>query len=298
MIGIFSNPLKTLLASALAAGLSLPLAGCLKSESTEGDVFIEIETDVLSIIPPSGGEAGTIVTRTVEWWCYDGVAVADTMIESTRYAIVGGKLYIWEDGYCNADVALNGSSSTIIGTWTASGSALTATTPVPQPYREPGCYDDDGYEDDFAEIFQNASVTYTVTESKVKAKIAGTLCLAPLFAEGFTYDGYVEATSTGCASVTIKNLEENKTATISAKMQNNNFAIEFSHGSSKCTLTMPLMPDEQSVCTVEDQFDSFGMCMFGSGFFGEMEGLAKAQSGAPSARDFTSALRKSLPFSR
>jgi hypothetical protein len=249
------------------------------------------------------------VTRYNEYECYGTTLHTETYDDTARYVITGGKLYIWSDGRCLADVVLSGSSSTITGKWTAT--SLTFTDSVPAAYRSAECTDDyydyyDYYSDNYGDeeslpdIFENLKATYTITGDNIHGRLSGELCLAPVMAGTFAGEDSsgITVVSSSCSSVTLRNGMENTTATVTSTLQDGAIVTTFSSGDSVCALPGSFdLSDEPPVCSESDGdgLEYFG-CLVGSGFFGDFTFEKKAS--IPTERRFKSALKRRLPFAR
>lgn len=292
-----SNITSLLASLALLAAFS----GCtlFEDESVEdGTISIEGTVEVVSITHPQGAEPGSIITRDVDYWCEDGELEEEEYTDSSLYVISGGKLYVWTDGNCVTDITMSGTSSTIVGTWTTT--SITSSDSVPAAYRPATCEDDDEDFEGVDEVLTSVNASYTISNTSIQTRLSATLCFAPVLAAEFTGQDDIEVLSTSCASVQIRNTDAGQSATISTTLKNGVVTSKFVSGDSTCTLTLPFdVSDEMPVCTEEDDegemYEAYGLCIYGSGFYGDLS-LGK-KAAVPSEQKLKAALKK-LPFTR
>lgn len=237
--------------------------------------LLEFDMSVLNSLNPT---SGTMITREIEYYCdTTGATLADTTIDTSFYAVTGGKLYTWDDPKaCYAD-QMSGTSTTVIGTWTAIEGMQVQ---IPAAYKPAGCtgLQDSSY-DDFGGLFENATVIYTVSATKVHAKISGDVCFAELFSDSFVDTGNgITASNLSCASVDLTNSSNHTTATITSTFSNNTLGLQFKSGSSTCTISEPIpVPGVLPNCS-QAQDTTFFTCLDNSPFF--QTALAKKSAGS------------------
>jgi hypothetical protein len=242
---------------------------------------------VTQIVAPVSSTPGTISTVEVDTYCEEGELITDSMDVESRYLISGGKLSLWEDGDCFV-TKLSGSSSTIIGTWTAN--TLAFTDSVPAAFRA-GCMEED--EGD-VQFFDSVSVQYQVTSTQVNSQLSARVCYARVLGSFFTeLEGEYQTVSDGCRESKIRNVEEGKTATFTSSYRNDTVSLGFSYNNKVCkgsTLTEFVTPTTCSDSD-EDGLDAFFGCVVESGFYGSV-GLEKRHALGKSFRKAVSNVRK------
>jgi hypothetical protein len=268
---------KSILAVLFGTLSVLVLGGCLTNDEPSGggsDFSFTAEVDVLNITEPQASAAGTITTRSIDTYCDEGDLVTDTSIETSKYAISGGHMLLWSQGDCLA-TRLTGSSSTIVGTWTAA--SLVAVDSVPAAFRPAICNEDE-FEEEDAELFENVSVEYKISSTKIQGKTSGTVCFASTFASSFedsSISGF-EVVSEDCSTVKVRNLSTNKVATITSEYKDGSAIVKFAYGKSVCTGSIYLGLSNAAPTCSEDEdedesLDEYSMCTFQSGFYGEFD---------------------------
>lgn len=307
---------------ALAGTLSLGLASCLTSDETDGSgaprLSVNSGAKILLNTPPSGGEPGTLVVRSTEYYCTDevgdpieGTAIAETYVDTTRYVITGGKLYNWTEGDCWADVQ-SGTSTTLVGTWTID--PANSTVKVPVAYRESHCqaaYDEcevfGDCPDDVSEgedaVFQNVTATSRVMADSITTSVTGDLCLAASYGTLFTVmtDSLVVPVSNGCTEATLRNTESQETATFTSSAQGNVHTVSYKHKGTTCSFELyqgAITATTNCSEVPETNFDGFVACLGASGFFtSSEEDFALMKKSLETSNEALEILKgKNLPF--
>ena len=257
---------RTLTPLALAACAIFGMYACLGLEKKDkdsggGSLTWEFDLDVLNSV---GGTSGTIITRQVQYECENKKAVADTEIDTSFYAVNGGSLYLWDDPKACYAQQLSGSSSTILGTWTASTNTDEVVIPAAnKPQACTGGPDSSG--EDLSALFEDGTVTYTVSSSKIHAKVSGTVCLADQISNEFADSGSgFTVVSTSCSSVELKSTQNQKTLTITSSFANNAMTVSYKSGAT-CTMssvfpTPGVVPD-CSKSQFGDADSTFSVCL-------------------------------------
>jgi len=287
------------LLSSIVVGLALVgnFTGCTTDSSgsgSGGNFSTSFETDVQSITAPSGSAAGTIVTRSVDAYCDAGDLVRDTTTDTSKYIVTGGNLYLWTQGDCLA-TKLTGTSTTIIGTW--KGASLAFTDSVPAAFRPSMCSGDDE-EVDTSGFFENFSVEYQVSSSKITGKLSGKVCFAGTFADSYHDSTFSDAgytvTSEGCTQLKLRN-PSNKTATITSDYRNDSATVTFTYGNKVCTGSYSLGLEAPTSCSEDDtdgtSLTAYGTCVAQSGFFGDISAEKRAALGKSMSKAVKSSFR-------
>jgi hypothetical protein len=262
------------------------LGGCLTGGDSDQDPtkFLDnFEADVVDIDPPDSdeGEPGLIKTAGTYFYCEDGELVEEAFQEDFNYALTNGSLYLWEEDDCTA-MKLSGSSSTVIGKWTSEN----LSTRIPSAYRPYDCEGEDPEDNEYEYFLEDASVTHTISSSKIKTKVTGTLCFAPLFAMEFSYVGDVTTVSSTCETVELKNGDD-QTATLTAKFTKDALVETIVYNGETCQLTYASSSDDEaSTCSeesdneFEDAYDEFRDCLDETGFTDGFPGLGYSEKRA------------------
>jgi hypothetical protein len=210
-----------------------------------------------------------------------GNLASEKTVDTSSYAIEGGTLYIWTDGECLADVVLDGSASTIVGTWTSSTlgdrhdslPAKYRPAQCPAPDSSDGEDEGDGPSDSL--LFDNISATYRISETGILVTFSGRLCFARALADMFTgFGDSIEVASSGCTSAQLVNTADTLTAALSSDFEGGIATLTFTHDTTTCVLENAIeLPGTDRICSEGgDPFETFGECVGESGFFGMMGG--------------------------
>ncbi len=286
----------------LAVILLLPMllvTGCLTGNSGEekknGDkgnnggnnsgnaTLFEFLGEVLDITPSQGSEPGMLVIRSTEYYCEDdgeqfvpGPPQAEKFVDEMLYVITGGNLYLWDAGSCMAEVYTGGSSS-LTGTWNGADTM----DKVPLAYRDSRCtqayYDEceeygDCEEADYSDggLFEDVSLTVTITTDSMKARMTGKICQAREWAQEMAdYASGVELVSSGCTSSELLVESTGKKAKFTSELKDGVLTLEIAYNGMTCTRTEPWsqMTADSECSEYEDAFSSdFGDCLEESGF--------------------------------
>jgi hypothetical protein len=266
------------------------LLGCVTDDEPKGseeetpseeipskEVSYDLTMDVVEITAPGAGVPGSLVTRSLEYYCEDGVAGIDTLEEEQFFHIAGGSLFLWAEGDCLA-TKLSGSSSSVVGTWTTNSLAITDSVPAAFRPADPEDCNEYGQEPGDTEILEDGSVSYVISETQVKAKITGEFCFARTFAASLALESSEDyaIVSDECTVVKVRNLEASKTATFTSTFKDQKVSLRVSYNGDVCRFSLPLsLGDEPPVCSEdsgsEAEYEAFGECLYESGFLGAFE---------------------------
>jgi len=297
--------------------LALGLTSCLGSDEKGGGTpraSLRFSSEILLNTPPSGSEPGTLVLRSVEYFCEDemgdpleGEPNVEVSVDTSRYVITGGKLYTWEEGECWATVQ-TGSSTALTGTWTIDPNA--SEVKVPAAYRDAHCqsvYDECALFEDCPDevaaeeeiLLQNMTAVSRVTADSIHMSLDADVCYASFIAGLFFVTGPVVATVEGCTSTTLKNEETDETATFTSSAAGDVHTITFKHKGSTCSMEAyeGIVTANTNCSEVpETSYNAFLGCVIGSGFFdtGDMPLEKKSLETLNEALDLLKG--KNLPF--
>lgn len=274
----------------LAAALfTVAITGCLTggdsddgdSDSDDGDYLIKVDAEVLAITPPQGTEPGRLVTRNTDYSCYDeeddwivGTAQPLTYTDTANYAITGGKLYVWSGSECMGEV-YSGTSSTINGTWTSTGTM----EPVPDAYRNASCagwldvceeYGDCGEGGDFAELFDSLVIRTTISSTGLESRFTGGFCHAREWGEEWPeYLNGIELVSSSCSLVELRNVSAGKIAILTNSLKDGEVTLNVAYNGNTCVRKDIFGPATATTqCPDLDlDHDSFYGCLEESGFY-------------------------------
>jgi hypothetical protein len=178
-----------------------------------------------------------------------GHATSDTILDTALYSIIEGKLYLWSEGDCVAG-SMSGSSTTIIGSWTATG-VVGSGNPgervlVPSNYRASSCPStlppDTSHSQGLPIV--NPASTLTISASKIDIQESGDLCYAEKIygdtANHFFGSSNLTVTSASCSSVSLTNAVNQRTFTATSGFQNNKVNVSVASGGRTCTSTFSL----------------------------------------------------------
>jgi hypothetical protein len=264
------------------AGLAVAvLGGCLAADTNEdgSTTFnVQSEVEIVSLTTPTGDVPGVIVTKSVEYDCWDGELDSMEYIDTSYYAITGGKLHVWSGWDCMG-TSMTGTSTTIQGTWTVAD--LEAQDSVPAAYRDPDCESEEEYEE---YSLGTMSATYVISNQSIKGNAKVTLCAGNIGAMAFEGNELVEVVTSGCDAVQIRYLNNNKTATISYAFKNGNLVQKFTYAGKTCSYTTSLgLSDGPPICAEESddmaELEEFGECVEESGFGSQTAGKRGVSSG-------------------
>ena len=251
------------------------LGGCLTGDDSEkaSNFSLSNEIEITNIEEPDteNGEPGILSTLSLDYSCMDEEAVAHEYEGTLHYAFTSGFLYLWYSGECTA-IKFEGSSSRIQGTWTATDLSVR----IPSAYRPTECESTTPYETYLERILDKPSVTYTISSSRIKAKVTGTFCMAPVLA--YQYGGPdADVVSSSCSSVKLKN-EDGRTATLSMTYNGkDDTAVEtIAYNGRTCRMKHSMgLSDAPPSCSEEasddfvEQMVAFQECMEDSDFYSD-----------------------------
>jgi|GEM_PF-3858065 len=258
------SPSRRLGPVVLVAACTALIGGCLGGDDkADGRSYT---TEVIDI----DRDAGVITTRDVYYYCDDiDDVVADTIISQERFEIAGQRLYRWEGGYSCMANRLSGTSTDIVGTWTANPPVY-ADAPV----------NDDAYCDavtlsdrqEFNTFLRSATITEKITEAGITTTVSGEVCWAEqwgwLLITNAGMDGEIEITERDCSSATLENAD-GETAQVTARELGDALAVKFTSGGASCEVRIK-DDNGQAACSDPDNSQTaLESCAYGSGFFGE-----------------------------
>jgi hypothetical protein len=294
VFGLFSGFL------ALAA-----LGGCMTSGDSESSSSFSLsnEIGIAGIEEPDeeAGDPGVLTTVSTIYTCVDGELEEKEVEDGAMfYAITGGSLYLWYEGNCSAS-KFSGSSSDITGTWTSTSLSVR----IPSAYRPVGCEGTTPYDTYLERILDEAVVTYTISSSKIKGKVSGTFCLAPVLAD--QYGGPdANVVSSGCAAVKLESEDAGRIATISATYNSKDDTVveTIAYNGETCRIEYPMgLSIAPPTCSEEEEEDdfiermeAFQDCMEDSDFYEDFGyGVVERRaSGLPTSLE--KALERARPF--
>lgn len=250
--------------------ISLALASCIGGGS-DGDSGFSLDGhfDVLSI----DRDAGTITTRAAVNVCVGGESVAETDTTTDRYVIEDGKLLLWDEEECTAQI-LEGSSSDIVGTW--KGSGLDSELPIPAGYRPPHCPDTVEVDSTTLPFAENLSVTYQVTETRISFKASGDICMMDVVTGVMMEDGFT-VESSSCNYAVLK-APDGERAEVTLSFSGRTMTAGFSAMGKSCALISELtMPGHTLDCAKQQaRQEAFMSCMEEMGGSPQAKALGKA----------------------
>lgn len=246
---------KILTPIAFAAAAIFGMYACLFSSGSggggaNGAPLLQGSAEVVSITPPTASAPGKLVVRTIYSHCSGAgdELVTDTSIDTSFYYIASGKLILWYYGGDCVAGALSGTSTTIIGTWTATNTKLDDYTGervlVPSAYRDASCPStlppDSSSAVGYFDIY-NVTATYTVSSSKIETQLNGDFCYArDSYGDSSTYTPYggqkLKVTNVSCSSVELTDTTNQKKLNFTVKLQNGVMIYSTASGGKTCTL--------------------------------------------------------------
>jgi hypothetical protein len=228
--------------------LSLALVSCLGGDDGDGGSNFSIDGsfDVLAI----DRAAGTITTRTTFYACEEGESVAEVDTSFDNYAIKDGKLILWEEEECVAQI-LHGTSTDIVGTW--KGTGVEAGEPIPSEYRPSHCpavVEVDTTGEDF---MSDLTVTYQVTETRISFSASGEVCVVeamtvPMVEDGFTVE------SGGCNHAVLRDPGGDRME-VAVSLSGSRMSASFQSKGKTCTLASDLAMPGKTIDCKQQQAD-------------------------------------------
>jgi hypothetical protein len=155
---------------------SLALFACLGGDGGGGDGAFVLEGDIK--VTNINRTEMTMTTEATTYECEDGQLITEIDTTQNSYRIQDGKVVIWNEEDCTA-MTLTGTSSDIAGTWKGTGLEMEDSIPANIPHTCIYTPDPDGSDS----LFDDLSVTYTVTASNIHMRATGTVCMGPMVAE-------------------------------------------------------------------------------------------------------------------
>lgn len=221
---------EILLASSLAV---IPLA-CMTGETKDGDApLIQGRMKILSI----DRNAKIIRFESQAWDCETNPPTSTFDTAKAYYEITGGKLWIWDDGVCEA-IGYSGTGTDIVGHWQSLGPILTKPAPnapascANTPSQLPFTY------------IQDQAIDITLSETEMISNTSGTLCSAEM--QMYDLLGYdadtattkeFKITSKKCTEATATRLSDNKVATFTSQYANGTATTTVQFNGKTCSLT-------------------------------------------------------------
>jgi len=260
------------------AALAAILAGCQgSSNGPESDTpFAKTETSIQDL----DLEKATYTTREIHPRCDTAAppGAQDTVLTHFRYRIAGGVLQTWVEGECLTQFHAQGSSPTLLGTWTSSEVGWPDSVPLdsrPAKCQPPS--DGSGLAEIAKSASRNLEARFEISSEKLTTFFYGEICTAELEATFLFIPGKESRLENmNCSSVTLVNGNTGAKAVFTSRYvqdEPRHQEVSFSFAGKTCTKVSG--PEE--TCAEEAQNDAsqqaFKTCIQESGFLaGDPEG--------------------------
>jgi hypothetical protein len=240
--------------------------------------------------------AKSLIVENVDEYCEGANVTSDTTRDTSLYAFVGGKFWLWDKGECNGQVFTSTSSSTDpVGDFTL----LDGAAELPGDLKA-GCTP--GESEDAH--FDNFKATYKLTETNISGNFSLEICPADFYGSFFTdfllQDPNVALTKNTCKQLVFNN-EAGESGTLDFSKKGDSLQFAFTYKTEKCQAARDFSFSNKTPVCPEDNgpVEAFFLCMSESGF---MEAAALGAPGSmaktSSAKTSTAARSVRLPMSR
>ncbi|MEO6098666.1 MAG: hypothetical protein ABIW76_24615, partial [Fibrobacteria bacterium] len=269
--------------------LENPETGALIAMSTTDDVGLEYTGSFSAKIHSINRTAKSMMVENVDVYCEGASVVRDTTLDTTLYAFVGGKFWLWVKGECSGQVFTT-TSTDPVGNFTL----LDPAGELPADLRV-GCVSEIRNQDS---PFENFNANYQVTETRFSGDISVDLCPADYFgfyfADPLFLDTNVSLTKNTCKQMIFEN-GAGETAALDFSKKGDSLWFDFTFKDKKCVGSLDFRLSGKDPVCPEDSgtVKSLLKCMLGSGF-ADTAGIG----GAPKGAAKTSAAVPALGFGR
>lgn len=243
--------------------------------------------------------AKTLIVENVDEYCDGADVIRDTTRDTSLYAFVGGKFWLWDKGECNGQVFTTTSSSTDpVGDFTL----LDGVAELPGDLKA-GCVPAESED----APFDNFKATYKVTETKISGNFSLEICPADFygtfFADYLLQDPNVALTKNTCKQLVFSN-KAGESGTLDFSKKGDSLQFAFAYKTEKCLAARDFsFSNKTPVCPEDDgPVQEFFSCMSGSGFMdataagGVSASISKTMPKIPAAKTSAGSVR--LPMSR
>jgi hypothetical protein len=244
--------------------------------------------------------AKTIIVENVDAYCEGADVKRDTTRDTSLYAFVGGRFWLWTKGECTGQAFTTTSSSTDpVGNYTL----LDPAAELPADLKA-GCTPAGGSGDS---PFENFNASYQVTETQISGDISVEICPAdfygPFFADFLLLDTNVTLAKNTCKQLVFKN-GAGESGTLDFSKSGDSLRFAFTYQTETCLAAQGFTLSDQAPVCPEDSgsMEPFFFCMLESGFL-DTAAIGIAPPGAPKTSAATSATSSAagplrLPMSR
>jgi hypothetical protein len=273
-----------------------PETGTIITMSATDDVGLSYTGAFTAKILAIDRAARTLIVENVDAYCEGENVKRDTTRDTSLYAFVGGKFWLWTKGECSGQAFTTTSSSTDpVGSFTL----LDPAAELPEDLKA-GCTPADGSGDS---PFENFNASYQVTETQISGDISVEICPAdfygPFFTDFLLLDTNVTLAKNTCRQLVFKN-GAGESGTLDFSKSGDSLQIAFAYKTEKCLAAQDFTLSNKAPVCPEDSasMEPFFFCMLESGFLDTAAiGLAPPAAAKTSAAVPAAGPRR-LPMSR
>lgn len=248
--------------------------GALIFLSLAGDMGLQFDGTYTAKVIAIDRAKKTLISETVEYSCgEDDQVERDTIRDTSNYAILGGKMYVWVQGECRGQI-FTGSGTDPVGTWTMTDDDADLPADL-----KAGCVPDSSPIEESP--FESFSAVYTITETAISGKLTVEVCPSDLYGPLILIlfgDSAITVEKNTCKQIVLKN-GKNETASLDFSKEKDSLHIAFAYGTTKCAGNQDMaLTMKEPVCPDDGGLMGLVLCMIGSGFSENVGGVEKASA--------------------
>lgn len=205
-----------------------------------------------------------LILEKLDPYCFSDTPGADTLQDTSRYMVKGGKMYVWKTGECNGEI-LTGTGSSPLGAWTADE----FFPELPADLKTADCRSDSSAKK-YA-ITTSFKETSSFTGSQRKDEITVELCPGQIYESIFDMvvfeDSTVTKTKSACKELDYTN-GKGESAKVAFSQKGDSIHSEFVYKTKVCELTEPFgLVDFADPCPAnDDPLGPITACLEATGF--------------------------------